>query len=64
MSLNSIILKVLRDSLGLAGAAEAFHDLDPLAGAWTPAEAEAFRAAIETFERIDQAMWQPDIEPS
>jgi hypothetical protein len=62
LSLNAAVLKVLRDSLGLAGSADLFHDLDALAGAWTTAEAEAFTAAIQPFEEIDPAMWRPETE--
>jgi len=64
VSLNATALKVLRDSLGLTEAAESFHDLDALAGTWTAAEAKAFAAAIQNFEEIDPAMWQPEAEPS
>jgi hypothetical protein len=62
MSLNAVILRVLRDALGLGQAAEYFHDLDALAGSWAPAEAEAFRTAVRSFEEIDQAMWEPQPE--
>jgi len=59
MSLNAVILQVLRSSLGLARAVEISHDLDALAGAWSRDEAQEFAAAIREFEEIDPSLWQP-----
>jgi hypothetical protein len=60
MSLNALILQILRGSLGLAGADDVRHDLDALAGSWSRDEAREFAAAIRDFGEIDPSLWQPD----
>ena len=34
------------------------HDLDPLAGTWTDADAKEFESAVGHFERIDPELWK------
>jgi hypothetical protein len=58
VSLNAIILQTLRGSLGLASSAQLFHELDALAGVWSPEEAAEFEAVAHFFEEIDPALWQ------
>jgi hypothetical protein len=60
MSLNALILQILRGSLGLAGADDVCRDLDALAGVWSRDEAQEFAAAIRDFGEIDSSLWQPD----
>jgi hypothetical protein len=48
---------------GLASAAsdappQRYHDLDHLAGTWSPEEAEEFRRASADFEQVDPSLWQ------
>jgi hypothetical protein len=58
------LVEVARDALrrGLpltsidSGDAE-YHDLDFLAGTWTEADAEEFKAAAGNFDRIDPELW-------
>jgi hypothetical protein len=63
VSLNALILQILRGSLGLSASAQLVHDLDALAGSWSRAEAEEFAAAIQGFEEIDIPLWQNDPQP-
>jgi hypothetical protein len=59
-SLNALILRILRESLGLSKAAGLCHDLDALAGVWSREEADEFTEAIRCFEEIDRSLWEPD----
>ncbi len=60
LSLNALVLRILRDSLGLTETAGLHHDLDALAGVWSREEAEEFTEAIRHFEEIDPSLWAPD----
>jgi|WetSurMetagenome_2_1015567.scaffolds.fasta_scaffold27347_3 hypothetical protein len=60
LSLNGVILELLRGSIGLAGEPDLNHDLDALAGSWTREEADGFAAAVADFEQIDASMWQDE----
>jgi hypothetical protein len=62
LSLNSVILDLLRGAVGLAGEPESNHDLDALAGSWTREEAEEFAAAVADFEQIDASLWQDETD--
>jgi hypothetical protein len=35
-----------------------YHDLDDLAGTWSPEEADEFRQAISDLNQIDRSLWQ------
>jgi hypothetical protein len=58
VSLNSMILQILRRSLALDSDAPLAHDLDGLAGSWSKQEAEEFAAAVKGFEELDPSLWQ------
>ncbi len=60
ISLNAVVLRILRDFLGLTSTAGLHHDLDALAGVWSRDEAESFAKAIQHFEEIDRSLWAPD----
>jgi hypothetical protein len=60
LSLNALVLRVLRDSLGLTETPALHHDLDALAGAWSQQEAREFTEAVRHFEAIDPSLWAPD----
>ena len=62
LSLNALVLRILRDSLGLTETAGLHHDLDPLAGVWSREEAEEFAEAVRQFEEIDPQLWPPHRE--
>lgn len=59
MSVNSIILDLIEESLGFKGKPKRKkkHDLDFLIGTWTPKEYEEFSRQIEVFETIDEGLW-------
>jgi hypothetical protein len=62
MSLNALILHILRGSLGLGGPIHLSHELDALAGSWSPEEAEEFATAMRPFAEVDPGLWQNDPE--
>jgi hypothetical protein len=64
LSLNAVVLRILRDSLGLTETAGLHHDLDALAGVWSQAEAQGFTEAIRHFEQIDPSLWAADPDAS
>ena len=59
-SVNAILLKVLKEGLGLKKKARTvIHtDLDHLAGTWSDKDYKEFQKKIEDFERVDEDMWQ------
>lgn len=59
ISVNSLILKSIEQSLGIARPAKkaVFHDLDHLAGTWSDKDKKAFDAKIKPFENIDNELW-------
>ncbi|MYA20895.1 MAG: hypothetical protein F4Z25_11775 [Chloroflexi bacterium] len=61
ISLNKAALRLLRRGAGLtdtAGAADTVgSSLDHLIGTWTEEEADAFDAALQDFEAIDESIW-------
>lgn len=59
MSINQLILLLLRNGLGMGNKPTKIihHDLDKLAGTWSKQEAKQFRKAIEDFEKIDKDLW-------
>ena len=62
ISLNQAALRLLRKGAGLTdgggGRGKVRSSLDDLFGSWTAEEADAFDAAIEDFEVIDEEMWR------
>ncbi len=59
-SLNSTVLSLLRDSLGLKTPKrlDRKSDLDDLAGTWSEEELLEFNEATHAFEAIDEALWK------
>jgi hypothetical protein len=58
-SLNTTILKLLRKALQLDKTKPypEYHDLDSLAGTWSPAERAEFDNFQEAFSQIDKELW-------
>jgi len=58
-SINSIILKLLREATGLTKKKRnrLFHDLDELAGTWSEEDERKFRENVKLFEKIDEEIW-------
>ncbi|KAA3655694.1 MAG: antitoxin [Chloroflexi bacterium] len=61
VSVNRVVLALLREALGLSmkqeDSDETFHDLDHLAGTWTDEDAETFMKGVEDQRKIDEALW-------
>ena len=61
-SLNQAALKLLRKGAGLGdgkGNPNAIgSSLDDLFGTWSREEAEAFNAALDVFEIVDESAWR------
>jgi len=56
LTINEVILHVLRQALGFAGdeiVRREIQDIAVLGGTWDSRETAAFRKALEAFERID-----------
>ena len=61
MSLNSLIVKYLRQDVGLEARDKktpTHHDLDKLAGTWSKKDVQDFQKATSVFEEIDETLWK------
>ena len=60
ISINKKILALLQQSLGLQkkNRLTTHHDLDDLAGTWTPADEKDFREKTKMFNQIDRDLWK------
>jgi len=61
MSLNQYVLKLLRESLGLAKVrshTRRYRDLDYLIGGWTEEEFLEFEESQKPFAIIDEDLWR------
>ena len=61
LSLNRTVLRILEDALhgGRGDRRETrHHDLDALAGVWSPKEARQFDEALAEQRRIDPELWE------
>jgi plasmid stability protein len=60
ISLNRAVIRVLEERLGLRqGLPEPrHHELDPLAGSWSDAEARTFDATLAAQRAIDPELWK------
>lgn len=59
ISINSLILQIIEQSLGIAHSPKkvVFHDLDYLAGTWSQKDQKEFSENIKSFENIDKELW-------
>ncbi|MBI4651780.1 antitoxin [Candidatus Desantisbacteria bacterium] len=57
-SVNSIVLEVIKEALGLIKRKTIYHDLDHLAGTWNEKDFKDFQNKITDFETIDENMWK------
>ncbi|MBL8471918.1 MAG: hypothetical protein KF778_01745 [Rhodocyclaceae bacterium] len=60
-SVNSVVLKLISEGLGIAQArtrVPRHTDLDELAGAWSADEAAEFAAATSPFDEVDEGLWK------
>lgn len=60
ISVNAVLLKTLRESLGLEKKRRTivYDDLDYLAGTWSKKDFTEFQDKIADFETIDKKMWK------
>lgn len=60
ISVNAVLLKTLRQSLGLEKKKRnAIHnDLDHLAGTWSETDFTKFQKRIADFESVDDKLWK------
>lgn len=58
VSMNTLTRELLRRGLGLGGGPQRHHELDALAGAWSPADLDAFTEATALFGAIDPSLWE------
>lgn len=58
-SVNMLILKILEESTCPPSKTrkKRYHDLDELAGSWSPEEGQAFMKNTQLFEKIDEELW-------
>jgi hypothetical protein len=56
-SVNVLILKMIEKGLGFSCKKSSYHDLDHLAGSWSPAEEKIFEENTKQFEKIDKELW-------
>ncbi len=59
-SVNSLMLKIIKESLGIDKKKRTvtYDDLDDLAGTWSKKDAAEFERATAVFEKIDEDMWK------
>ncbi|MEK6590615.1 MAG: antitoxin [Nitrospinota bacterium] len=59
-SINSIVLKIVKESLGLRkkGRTVTYTDLDHLAGTWDEKDYTEFQNRVADFEVIDENLWK------
>ncbi len=60
ISVNALMLRVLKESLGLEKKKRGvvYDDLDHLAGTWSKKDAAEFERAAAVFEKVDEEMWK------
>lgn len=58
-SVNAVVLKLLRESLGIEKKRSVvYDDLNHLAGTWNAQDVTEFERATAVFEKIDEDMWK------
>lgn len=60
VSVNALMLRVLKESLGIEKKKRSvvYDDLDHLAGTWSKKDASEFERATAVFEKVDEEMWK------
>jgi len=57
-SINKTVIALLQERTGRKGSDSLHHDLDALAGSWTPEESAAFEKALDEQRRIEPEAWK------
>lgn len=60
LSVNRLVLQLLRESVGLSSSREPtlFTDLDHLAGSWSDEEAAEFERQLAGQRAVDDELWR------
>ena len=54
ISVNALILRIIKKNLCFSHEKLIYHDLDYLAGTWSPEEAKMFKKNTEFFKKVDK----------
>ena len=57
-SINTTILNLIRESIGLRKRGKIYQDLDELAGTWNEKDEEMFKENTQFFDRINNEIWK------
>ena len=60
ISVNGLILKMIKESLGIEKKkrTKTYRDLDHLAGTWSEKDLNEFQKRVEDMEKIDEEIWK------
>ena len=60
ISVNGLILKMIKESLGIEKKkrTKTYRDLDHLAGTWSEKDFNEFQKRVEDMEKIDEEIWK------
>lgn len=62
LSLNKVVLKLLKEATGLAADQQSPNRvgdrLDAFMGVWSEQEEQAFNTAVTVLEQIDEGLWR------
>ena len=62
ISVNRLIVETLQQQY--SSGTKTFDDLDPLAGTWSKADADAFSAAVAPFAVVEPGLWAAESKPA
>jgi hypothetical protein len=57
VSLNRLVIDLLRQALGLGWGTPPQNGLEKLAGDWSQKDLEDFETATAVFEKVDEEQW-------
>ena len=60
VSVNALLLKMVKESLGIEKKrrTKIYHDLDHLAGTWSEKDFKEFQKNVEDLEKVDKELWK------
>jgi hypothetical protein len=60
ISVNALLLKMVKESLGIEKKrrTKIYHDLDHLAGTWNEKDLKEFQKNVEDLEKVDKELWK------
>ena len=57
-SINTTMLNLIRESIGLKKRVKIYQDLDELAGTWNEKDEEMFKENTQFFDKINKEIWK------